>query len=102
MNTEKYVNGEIIIADRMEDEEWYSDYQMLMEIGLLETNKKKIIKNFQKEYKIIHEKLFGDSKRLEMWASWIVESSKEWMESPEYKKLLELEKKNENRNECSW
>lgn len=91
--TEKYVNGEIVVAARMEDEEWYSDYQMLMEIGLLKTNKKKIIRDFQKEYTIIHGAKFSDSKRLDMWATWIAQSQEECMNSPEFKKMLELEKK---------
>ncbi len=89
--TEKYVNGEIVVAARMEDEDWYSDYQMLMEIGLMKTNKKKIIRDFQKEYTIIHGAKFSDSKRLDMWASWIAHSNKECMNSPEFKKYLELE-----------
>lgn len=94
MNEEKYVNGELIIAERMEDEEWYSDYQMLMGIGLLETNKNKIIKKFQKEWKMIFGTPFENTKRLDMWAEWIAKSNKECLESDEYKRMLKLEKKN--------
>lgn len=94
MNEEKYVNGELIIAERMEDEEWYSDYQMLMEIGLLETNKNKIIKKFQKEWKMIFGTPFENTNRLDMWAECISKSNKECLESDEYKRMLKLEKKN--------
>lgn len=91
MNEGKYVNGELIVAARMEDEEWYDDFQMLMEIGLLQTDKSQIIKDFLKEWEIIYGETFKDTKRLDMWADWISKVNAYCLESDEYERLSKLE-----------
>lgn len=53
---DRYDNGEPILKDRIEDEDWYPDYQGLMELAMFESNLNTLYENFLTEYQEIHNK----------------------------------------------
>lgn len=78
MNSKYYDNGEIIIKSRMEDEDWYSDYQDLLELTI--TDKPISIDELLYEFDKDRIEIFGikykNSEQLLRWCTFLVERQK--------------------------
>jgi len=63
-----YRNGESITKDRIQDEDWYPDYQAMLEMADAEPNAEELVVLFRLDYEDIFGKDYPDIAQLERWA----------------------------------
>jgi len=70
-----YDNGERVLKGRMEDEEWYPDYQRLLEMSMSEEEIKieDLMETFDNDYLDIFKKQYKNRDQLLRWCTVVVE-----------------------------
>lgn len=68
-------NGEPKLFDRMEDEEWYRDYQSLLEWSISDEKYtiEELMNLFDKDYEEIFGKRFENREQLLRWCTFLTE-----------------------------
>lgn len=69
----RYSNGEEITKDRMEDEDWYNDYQCMCEWSMFQTSSEKILKLFNDDYREVFGCEYSNQERLIRWSEHLAE-----------------------------
>lgn len=74
----RYDNGEIIIKSRIEDEDWYSDYQTLSEWcirnpSIQEITIDEVLNDFNKDYESIFNIEYPNQEQLLRWCVLLVD-----------------------------
>ena len=81
--SETYPNGEVISKDRIEDEDWYPDYQAMMEMAMFQTSGKRIYRLYVKDFTEVfrREITVDECVKFQRWADFLAEGSKEFLDS---------------------
>ena len=64
----RYNNGEKITKDRMEDEDWYADYQSLLELSKKNSSVEYIANAFLTDYYNLFGKQYSNLERVLRWS----------------------------------
>jgi len=78
----RYANGEPVTKERMESEDWYPNFQSLMEIPVPDkpTTVSEIMGAFEKEYLKIFETEYPDKEQLLRWSVLVSERHNNFIE----------------------
>lgn len=76
-----YPNGDIKTKERIQDEEWYPDYQAFMEItvDIHDDPEEKLISLFNADYEAIFQKEYPNQEQLKRWIRFIKDR---WTSTP--------------------
>ena len=75
----RYANGEIIKKDRIEDEDWYDEYQSLIEWHSLGDGVENLYQKYLKDYKYIFKKECPNKEQILRWSVMLVERMSSWL-----------------------
>jgi hypothetical protein len=75
----RYANGEIVVKDRIEDEDWYGEYSCLMEWHNMGDNVEDLYQKYLKDYKRIFKKECTNKEQILRWSVVLVERMANWL-----------------------
>lgn len=87
----RYANGDVVVKERMEDEEWYCSFSTMLELGMFVLDHTKILELFNSEHVAVFGVEYSNPEQAIRWAKHIAETNKELKEQhPEWEEWSEV------------